>query len=357
MTKQQDQNNLPIHAPAVAVACGVANRTPARGFSRLPAAVLLCTLLLAAVASAQPATTAPALNDPQGHPLAIPAQGQITLLVFLRADQTQSAKAIDLLTKRLKTRKDLQIIGIVSGDDAAAGAVKLAASWPWPLIADTSYAASGKFEVHVWPTTVIIDKADGVARGAQLAHLPGMPASYETDVDAYLDFAAGKIDRAGLEKRLTTLDAIADTADQKASRHVEVAQRLAEKGMNDDARAELAKAIDLKPADPLIQLAIARIDLQIGDPKAAQTLLAKLTDPALPRGELSLLAGWTALQLGNWDQARQTLSASVQLNPDPADTLYLLGLIAQHDNDPAKAADYFRKAFEHTPTGKTMNVK
>jgi cytochrome c-type biogenesis protein CcmH/NrfG len=47
------------------------------------------------------------------------------------------------------------------------------------------------------------------------------------------------------------------------------------------------------------------------------------------------------------------LTSAVQLNPEPAEGLYQLGLVYQHDADWPRAAEAFRKAFEHTPVGQT----
>jgi tetratricopeptide (TPR) repeat protein len=55
---------------------------------------------------------------------------------------------------------------------------------------------------------------------------------------------------------------------------------------------------------------------------------------------------------GKWDEARALLTSAVQLNPDPAEGLYQLGLVYQHDSDWPRAAEAFRKAFEHTPAGR-----
>ena len=51
---------------------------------------------------------------------------------------------------------------------------------------------------------------------------------------------------------------------------------------------------------------------------------------------------------------RKILTESVKLNPDPAENYYLLGRIYDHDNNPAEAAKAYKKAFEHTPLGKSM---
>ena len=236
----------------------------------------------AAPASA-PANAAWSVKDTHGTALAIPAD-KPSLLVFLRPGQEQTQDEIKLLAATLKDRTDIQIIAILSGDDAPQNSAKLAAdpTWAathWPIVQDADYASSGKFGIHVWPTTLVISPA-----GETLAHLAGLPATLENDLPAYLDFATKKIDRAALDKRLADRQVITDSQAQKAARHVEVAQRLAAQGMFDDAKKELVNALALGPKDPNVLLLVARTNLVIGDAKAAQALLAKLTANGAERG-------------------------------------------------------------------------
>jgi len=321
---------------------------------------LLVAVTCAAAAWAQTKPAEPwSAKDTTGKELSVPpvAGDRPTILVFVRLDQPQSRTAIEDVSKMLKDKKDVQILAVVSGDDAEASAAKLTkkgdggSNWAWPVVTDPEYAASGKFGIHVWPTTVVIGKS-----GAQAAHIAGMPASYATDLEAYLDFAAGKLDQASLDKRLNAHEVVADSAEQKASRHVEVAQRLAEKGLKDQARAEINKALDFKPADPpaALQAALVRVLLTVGDAKTAEAQLAQIKSDRLPPTELNFLRGWTALQLERWDDAKKLLTDAVKLNPQPAEACYLLGLVYQHAGDNAKAAESFRKAFEHTALGREL---
>ena len=318
-----------------------------------------CCLMLALLASSAAAQTTPAATAPQpltwsardtsDRGIAIPS-AQTSLLVFLRPGQPQSEETIKLLLPLLKERKDVQVVGIVSGDDAGVGAAQLEkGKWTAPVVADTGYDASGKFGVRVWPTTVVVSP-----QGGQVAHLPGLPVTFSNDVAAYLDFSAGKLDRAALDKQLANRQIVADSQDQKAARHAEVALRLAEKGMKELAQAEVVKALELKPSEPGLLLSLTRTDLMTGDVKGAEALLARIPAGARSPAEMNVLKGWCAIQAERWADARTLLLDAAKLNPDPAEALYLLGRVYEHDADPARAAECYRKAFEHSTEGKPM---
>jgi tetratricopeptide (TPR) repeat protein len=332
------------------------------GSRHLRVSVSPCLLVLALLARHVPAQTAPVPAAPQpitwsardahNQGLAIPS-AQTMLLAFLRPGQPQSEETIKLLLPLVKDRKDVQVVGIVSGDDAAVGVAQLEkGKWTAPIVTDTDYQASGKFNVRVWPTVVIVGP-----RGLEVAHLPGLPVTFSNDVAAYLDFSAGKLDQAALDKQLANREVVADSEDQKAARHAEVALRLAEKGMKELAQAEVAKALELKPAGTPLLLSLTRTDLMTGDVKGAEALLAKVPTP--PAGtqapvEMNVLKGWCALQGEKWADARTLLLDATKLNPDPAEALYLLGRVYEHDGDATHAAECYRKAFEHSTEGKPM---
>jgi Flp pilus assembly protein TadD len=325
--------------------------------ARWAAAVCLPALMLGSRgALAQTATTPVpptftwSARGTHGQGIVIPSS-QTMLLVFLRPGQPQSDETIKLLAPLLKNRANVQVVGIVSGDEAAVGAAQLdRGQWTAPVVIDTDYDASGKFGVRVWPTVVIVDP-----KGQQVAHVPGLPVSFSNDVGAYLDFAAGKLDHAGLDKQLANREVVADSTDQKAARHAEVALRLAEKGMKELAQAEVAKALELKPENPALLLSLARTDLMTGDVKGAEGLLARVPAGTQSPAEMNVLKGWCAIQGGQWTEAKTLLTDATKLNPNPAEALYLLGRVFEHDGDAMHAAECYRKAFEHSTEGKPLS--
>ena len=291
-------------------------------------------------------------TDTHNRAVTVPSD-KPTLLAFLRPGQSQSEDAVKLLLPLLKERKALQIVAVVSGDNAVEHAGQLEKDgWPYPILADADYVHSGKFSVRSWPTVTVIG-----AKGEQVAHVAGLPVTFANDVSAYLDFAAGKIDKVALDKQLANREVVADSEEQKAARHAEVAQRLAEKGLKDQAQAEVAKALELKPTSAGLLMSLARTDLMIADTKGAQVLLEKLPAGEVSPGELNALKGWIAVESERWSEARPLLEAAVKLNPNPAEAFYLLGRVYEHDGDAAKSAEAYRKAFEHTAEGKPMTGK
>jgi tetratricopeptide (TPR) repeat protein len=91
---------------------------------------------------------------------------------------------------------------------------------------------------------------------------------------------------------------------------------------------------------------MARVLILQGHAKEAIEQLDSLPLGAVPPAQLAVLRGRALIGLEKWDDANKALEPSIGLNPDPAEAHYLLGLVHQHNNDFAHAAESFRKAYE-----------
>lgn len=291
-------------------------------------------------------------TDIDGKAVSVPVD-RPSVVAFVRADQDQSKAALKQILAATPDAKAVQVVVILSGPSATELAKQLKAdiSKDWPIAADPDFAATGKMNIHVWPTTLVI-KPDGT----QVAHLAGMPKSFTTELAAYLEYANGKLDENALKTRLATQDVVTDSPTQAASRHLQVAQRLLEQGQTEQAQSELSAGLKIAPNDPLLQLTLARVQAMLNHPKEALELLDKVPASAAPGWQMSQIRGRALILQDKWADAKAILPEALKLNPDPAEAHYLLGLCFQHDQDPKNAAEQFRLAFEKTAGGSKTAV-
>jgi tetratricopeptide (TPR) repeat protein len=289
--------------------------------------------------------------DTHGGQISVPAADRPSLVMFLRSDQPQSKQALDQARKILKTAGDIQAVVVLSGQQDAQTPANAAAvlGWTGPVVLDGNYAASGSMGVHVWPTTVVV-----AATGTQLAHLPGISSSYANELDAYLALASGKIDRAALTQRLASSDVVGDTNQQMAARHLQVAQRLMDKGLLEEVQAELTEGLKRQPDNPQLQVAMVRVLLRRGQTKQAMAIADALDGNAVPAWQRNVLKGRIMLADDQWDAALPVLQEAMKLNPEPAEAQYELGRVYAHKGDWQHAAEAFRSAFEATPVGQGL---
>lgn len=314
---------------------------------------LLAAALLAAGPGAFAAEEAKPVQvttrDAGGAEVKVPQADRPSLLLFLRADQEQSRTAADNAKSALKDLPAVQVLVVLSGAGDAQQVKKFTEGLPWPVVNDPDFGMVGQLQVRVWPTSIVV-----MSDGKELARLRGLPQSYARDLNAYLSFATGKIDRKALDQRLGAPEIIGDTPEQMAGRHLQVADRLMEKGLTEQARLELDRGLKLHPQDQRIELALARVYLMLDQPQQAQALLGKYDEKSALAGEVGTLKGWALVSLKKWDEAIPTLQAAIRLNPNPAEAYFFLGVAYQAKAQWSEAAAAFRAAFEATPGGRLI---
>ncbi|MCY2929299.1 MAG: tetratricopeptide repeat protein [Planctomycetota bacterium] len=317
-----------------------------------PLAVTLTVVLALAwpvQAADEPKTIALKAKAVGGADIAVPQADKPTVLLFARPGQEQSVKAVESLKNALKDAGSIQVVVVLSGEQLADAAGKLLKDLAWPVVMDADYEIVGSCRVHVWPTTLIVSP-----QGAEMVHLAGLPQTYARDLAAWVAFATKKIDRAALDKQLATTDVIVDSHQQQAGRHLQVAQQLLEKGLADQARAEIDQGLKLAPDDARLLLLSAKAMLLQKDAAGALAAAEKLEGKALPASQLGTIKGAALVALKQPDKAIGVLTEALKLNPTPMETYYFLGLAYQQKGKTAEAAAAFRTAFEHTGEGRSL---
>lgn len=311
-------------------------------------------LILLTAADDKPVTVSWAAKDVAGNAVAVPTQSKVSVVAFLRAEQKQSDEALSAIARTVGNAKDVQVVVVVSGPltEQQIKSVGATTQPSFPIVADPDFSASGQMSVHVWPTTVIV-RSDG----RQAGHLAGLPISYSSDLQAYIDFATDKIDQTALQARLDNHSVVEDSATHAARRRLQVASRLIDSSELEQAAAELAAAEKLAPQEPSLPLARAKLLLASAKASEALDILAKVAPSGAPGWQIDLLTGRCLIALERFDEAKRVLPEAIKLNPDPAEAHYLLGIAHQKTKDFEKAADEFRKAFETNSKGAKLAIR
>ncbi len=263
------------------------------------------------------------------------------VVLCVRPEQPQSQSAIHQAMEVIGDSAEVARFAVVSGADADKRAKDFAAASRWPVLADADHDLSGALGVHAWPTTIVID-----AKGIIVAHLAGLDPAYSSTLAAAIDLAVGKIDRPTYEKRIAQTDEVVDDPHAKARRHATLATTLFIEGKTDAAAGQVEMGLKLIPADASLLIARARIELRRGDAEAMLKTLDLIPKGSVPGIVLATLRARALIHQEKWADAKTLIAPTIKLNPDPAEAMYLLGLVAQHEGDMPAAAAWFRKAFE-----------
>ncbi|HSL55592.1 MAG TPA: tetratricopeptide repeat protein [Pyrinomonadaceae bacterium] len=119
--------------------------------------------------------------------------------------------------------------------------------------------------------------------------------------------------------------------------------------MFDEAKAALERSVELKPKDPSYLLALGIAWLRKGDLFEAEKLFRRLLalQPTNAQGQLHL--GYVLLNQKKYAEARTWLEKSARPGAIP-EVFYYLGLVAQEENDDARAIVLFEKAVKQLPS-------
>ena len=120
-------------------------------------------------------------------------------------------------------------------------------------------------------------------------------------------------------------------------------------GMFDEAKASLERSLELKPKEPQYLLALGIAWLRKADLFEAEKLFRRLLElqPNNAQGQLHL--GYVLLNQKKYAEARTWLEKSARPGAVP-EVFYYLGLVAQEQNDDARAIALFEKAVRQLPS-------
>jgi predicted Zn-dependent protease len=120
-------------------------------------------------------------------------------------------------------------------------------------------------------------------------------------------------------------------------------------GMFDAAKTALENALKLRPNEPVYTLALGIAWLRKGDLFEAEKIFRHLLQlqPASEQAQIHL--GYVLLNQKKYDEARLWLEKSARSASPMPEVFYYLGLVAQEQNDDAKAIELFEKAVQKLP--------
>ncbi len=284
-------------------------------------------------------------QDMAGAEVRIPNPDWPIVLLFLRADQAPSEHVTRMVTAALRQVPSARALVVLSGLRAAEDAKALAREkrLPWPLIVDGEAAFSEQLGVFSWPTTLVVGRDASI-----VAHVAGAPLSLTADLQSYLAFATGQIDRAEMSRQLVSRTVVSEGVDQQAKWHLQMGQKLFGEGRLEEARVLLAEGLRMAPEMAPVRVALINVLVELKQPGQANALLVKLAKDAVPAWQADLLAAKIAVAGDQWAEARRLLTPLLESRNELAEVHFLMGKVYEQANDWPSAANAYRAAHERS---------
>ncbi|HEV2834175.1 MAG TPA: tetratricopeptide repeat protein, partial [Pyrinomonadaceae bacterium] len=120
-------------------------------------------------------------------------------------------------------------------------------------------------------------------------------------------------------------------------------------GMADAAKAAIENALKLRPNEPAYLLTLGIAWLKKGDLFEAEKIFRRLIQLQPNSEQAQVHLGYVLLNQKKYDDARLWLEKSARSPAPMPEVFYYLGLVAQEQNDDAKAIALFEKAVQKLP--------
>ncbi len=288
------------------------------------------------------------LQDSSGKDYSLSSfTGRVTLVIFIRPDQSGSVRAMKILQKIYPefSSKGAEFLAIVSETDQKNNIPVLVQkdNITFPVLYDANRKVYGAWGTILYPTTGIVGKDGKLA-----VQVPMCDWKYKDTVAGNLQLALGEISKKQLYDELnpkaneTVAPALA-----KAERHMMLAEDLMKRQMYTNACKELAAAVKSAPDLTEAHIKYGFALLSKGDTEKAdgQFNLALKQDPKSNEAKTGL--GSCLVAQGHVDKGIELLTEASKLNPQPARAYFELGKAYEKKGILDKAAMYYKKAAEN----------
>jgi tetratricopeptide (TPR) repeat protein len=275
-----------------------------------------------------------------------PTANTVLLVAFFSPQKAQSVKAIsdieEVLMSLHKISHELAFLA-VSDDPNSINTIKIKSTKQRAVyfIKDSDFKLWGKFGVIASPTVFIA----GISGMVELVKA-GYSYDFAPAIKSKLQAIMGLVPEKGTDVRQVKT-VTNDSVEEKADRHLKMAQMLEKAGSLDAALAQLKMAHQIDPNHMGCLLELGRLYCMVSDPNHAIDSVEALK-PA-DKGHQALrmfVLGKAYGQLKDYSNAEKYLLKAIALEPKSSQVFYELGRIYQLQNRKDKALDSYRKSLD-----------
>ena len=263
--------------------------------------------------------------------------------MFLSAPQRQSerlaAELGAILPPMLREGRPIDLVAAVSTEEARRLLEGRQKDWglEFPVRIDPQYGLWGTLGIVATPTVILADREGSVS---------WIYAGYGHDFgEAFRSELSQALGLVPPKPFQSARDLIEPAVEDRARRHVKVANLLAQEGHRESAVAEIRKAAALAPAAVEFQIDLGDILCQVGEAQEAVSVLSRIeVVKAGEKARVRMLTGWAYRQLGNLEAAEKLLRESLEADGSSVRALYELGKIHEARGEKERAMELYRRA-------------
>jgi peroxiredoxin len=269
-------------------------------------------------------------------------KGSITVILYLRAEQTRSLMNMDEAQDIYTRYKDkgIQVIGIIAKTENRETILKVMAERKidFPVLIDSQRNVYGDYGIRVYPSTVIIDSDGRFAYG-----IPGHALSYKSRVEGDIRLMLGEITEKELTEILSPRTAIKDKATLAAERRYNLALRFVEARLIEQAIDTAILSIEANSNNAISHILLGFLFLDTQEVEKAFEEFNTALQIAPDSHDAMTGLGATLILRGEIDSAIEILTEATLSNPNPQMTFYELGKAYELKGEKDKSIKMFKK--------------
>lgn len=282
-------------------------------------------------------------RDAAGTEVVVPDAGRPTVILLVRDETSNVQDVLKPLTGIIPDASGAQVVLVLCGSRAGEQAKSLiqSKSVAWPTVVDADQAIAGQFDVHAWPTAMVVQ-----SDGRQIAKITATSESLALRLQPYLDLATAKGDPAAIKQQLAQQAIAAEDPAKTATRLLHAAERMLADGKAEQSDKLLTDAIQAHPDSIPLKVQRIKTALQLKRGYVAYNLLDRLPANSLPIPQHELLRGEALVLMERWADAKAALTTALGSEANSGQAHYLLGQVYEHEQDWQKAAQEYRAMHE-----------
>lgn len=168
--------------------------------------------------------------------------------------------------------------------------------------------------------------------------MKAVPENYKEDPRVLGLTGDAQLSLKQTESAAYTIQKLAQKAPEWAQSHYLLAMLNSKRGRTVDARAELEKALELKPDHTLAKIAMTRMLMEENKPEKANRMLQELLKAYPDSPEVTALKGWLAMRQGRYAEAVTTFRETLRKRSSREVTAYLAATLMQQGDHEAAVA-------------------
>ena len=315
--------------------------------------LITCIMLLlffhpASAIDISPGTTAPgfSLKSTDGKAVSLSHyKDSVVILIYWWPDQPRSLLALKDGQDILRQFKDkgVQVIGLTAHTDYS-GTIKRVLknnNIDFPVLLDSERQVFGDYGIHVYPSTVLINK-----RGQVAYTLAGHALTYKKALEGHIRHVLGEIDEKTMHEMVAPRNEHTDESLLIAHSEYNLALKLTEARLFDLAARAVNRSIKSRTdiSEPHVLLGFLYLEGNEADNALAEFIEALKLNPHSHDAKTGL--GEALILKGDVDKAIALLNEALRTNPHPQMTYYELGRAYELKGELIKALEMYKQAIE-----------